>query len=69
MSNHTFVVFPANGHGAIGTACSVGMMAEFLNNPEQSPDTSCANDGTITFVSDTNTLIEPVPTYEWWLRS
>ncbi|NJL49952.1 MAG: hypothetical protein HC929_24360 [Leptolyngbyaceae cyanobacterium SM2_5_2] len=59
LSNNTFVVFPANGHGAIGTVCSVGMMAEFLDNPARSPDTSCANDGAISFISDANTLIKP----------
>jgi hypothetical protein len=60
FSNQTTVVFPANGHGAItGGACPLSIMAEFLNNPDQPPDTQCASEGKIEFVTDKNTLIAP----------
>jgi len=67
LSNHTFVVFPANGHGAIGTPCSAQIMAEFLNDPDQTLDTSCASADQITFVTEANTLIAPGTS--WLARS
>jgi pimeloyl-ACP methyl ester carboxylesterase len=60
FNNSTFVVFPANGHGAIGSLpCSFEIMAAFVNNPDQSPDVSCASEGKIEFVTSKNTLIAP----------
>jgi hypothetical protein len=60
LSNHTFVVFPANGHGAIGSLpCSFEMMTTFVNNPNQPVDSSCASEGEIEFVTSENTLMAP----------
>lgn len=59
LRNHFFVEFPGNGHGAIGTPCANSIMAEFLANPQQAPNTSCTGEQTVKFITDTNTLIAP----------
>ncbi len=63
LSNSTYVVFPANGHGAIGTPCSTNIMASFLDNPTQTPDTTCATEQQVQFITEKNTLIAPGATW------
>lgn len=42
LSNSTLVVYPRGGHTpSIGSPCLTGAIAAFLNDPSQSPDTSC----------------------------
>lgn len=70
LSNSTNVVFPANGHGAIMSgSCAVGIIANFLNQPNQSPDTACVNEQKITFITKKNTLIAPGTSWSWLVRS
>lgn len=60
LSNSTFVEFPANGHGAIAAgSCAATIMTAFLNNPDQPPDTTCAREKQVVFITDKNTLIAP----------
>lgn len=64
LTNSINVVFPANGHGAIGSGtCAIAMMAEFLNDPNKSPDTSCVGEQRVTFITAKNTLIAPGTTW------
>jgi TAP-like protein len=63
FKNSTNVVFPANGHGAIGSSCTTEIMAAFVNNPKQRPDVSCASEGKVKFITDKNTLIAPGTTW------
>ncbi len=68
LRNSTTVLFSANGHGAIVSgACSINIMAEFLKNPQQSPNTSCATEQKVIFITRKNTLIAPGTT--WLTRS
>ncbi|MEG3440258.1 alpha/beta hydrolase [Pannus brasiliensis CCIBt3594] len=59
LRNHFFVEFPANGHGAIGTPCTHSIMAEFLADPNQAPNTACVNEQKVQFITEKNTLIAP----------
>jgi pimeloyl-ACP methyl ester carboxylesterase len=59
LSKSTFVVFTANGHGAIGTPCSTGIMSAFLADPTQTPDTTCAKEQPVQFITEKNTLMAP----------
>lgn len=43
LSNHTFVVFPNGGHGAVTSGeCQDSIFRQFLDDPSRAPDTSCA---------------------------
>lgn len=44
LPNHYSVVMPWGGHGSVtSTQCADNMMLEFLDNPNQAPDSSCVN--------------------------
>lgn len=47
LSNAYTYTFASTAHGAIGEACAMRLMADFLDNPDQSPDASCLDDLTL----------------------
>ncbi len=49
LPNATHLVFPNGAHGQFGDVCAIGIMTEFVNDPTQSPDSSCIADLKLTF--------------------
>jgi pimeloyl-ACP methyl ester carboxylesterase len=50
LSQSYNLVFPGVGHGAIGAGdCPFNIMADFLNEPSQAPDSSCINEMRMVF--------------------
>lgn len=66
LSNSTHLVFPSLAHGAIlGGQCPLGIMTQFLSNPEAELDTSCMDNMGITYnefvIGPRERLTFPVP--------
>lgn len=59
LPNSYLVVDPFNAHGVSPGACGMRIVTEFLDDPTTRPDTSCIDDGSVTFlgpVEDTVTI-------------
>lgn len=64
LSNATHVIFPVNGHGAFPSECSGQIIKDFLNNPDVTPDTSCAaSPASPQFLTPATYLMSPGATY------
>ncbi len=59
--SHSYVfTFPNTGHGAFGDDCADRIMADFIDNPSQKPDSSCIEQARIDFVTPKDVVDFPV---------
>lgn len=60
FTNHFIFTFPNVGHGTIGDSCAESMMAAFIADPMQAPDSSCMETLGIDFISGRDVIDFPV---------
>ncbi|MFW2380669.1 MAG: alpha/beta fold hydrolase [Acidimicrobiales bacterium] len=58
LSNSQFVVLSGESHGVAGTECGNAMIQDFLADPASTVDSSCASEGTVSFVSGGDRAVE-----------